>query len=288
MARPKISRAPIPAGTVGLAKAFELVCEHRISDWREIVSQMEASSAELESKNIRYSKRSRKRVRDLAIDRWSVVTLTDDDFSPEQKEVMRVGKELEILAKRKQAARTDADRIMREALASGALVARIRNPDDGEDYPVPDAQEWLVSFEYDPGFRNDYVEDWHATIEGRRQITRPMPDQPGPPAFFADSETLHRVFFFEAEFTGWLGGEGAHAQTFTPYPDGVVLTAKCQVALDVMKTIWPGLPDKSAQATADRVNNKYRALGWKKNDGRGRLIKKFTEDDIKRVYGRKT
>jgi hypothetical protein len=54
-----------------------------------------------------------------------------------------------------------------------------------------------------------------------------------------------------------------------------------------MKTLWPGLPDKSAEATAQRVTSKYETLCWKKNDGRGRPITQFTQDDIKRVYGRK-
>jgi hypothetical protein len=244
---PKLSKAPITGGMIGLARALELVCERRIADWHEIISQIEACSTELEPRfaamglrrKIAEHERRKKRDPDTKLEisdfgqdpyagasSWdalaSLDTATDDDFSPEQKETMRLGAEYDALAMRLHWRKVEADRIMREALASGAIVAK-----NGS------------------------------------------------------------AFFDEADFIEWLGGEDAQAQTFTPYPDGVALTAKCQVALDVMKTIWPGLPDKSAQATADRVNSKYEALGWKKNDGRGRPIKQFTEDDIKRIAGRK-
>jgi hypothetical protein len=210
----KLSKAPIPADTIGLAEAFNRVCE-RLPGWREIISEMEAGSAELEAKNIRYSECSSANALD-ALD-----AATDSDLSPEQNEVARAGERLKLLVLRQHWRKVEADRIMRESLANGALVAKVENPRTGEPRQLNNIGRWLPprdlprvsapcylkfppattqhDIEYEPGFRSDYVEEW--------DIKRPMPDQPGPPTNF-DDQTLHRVFFDETEFNAW----------FTPAP----------------------------------------------------------------------
>jgi hypothetical protein len=264
---------------IGLAKAFELVCEHRISDWHKIISETEAISAELESKNIRYLKGSRAE----AIE--SLAAATDDDFSPDQKEVMRIGAQQRDLVLRVNWRKADADRIMREALASGAITAKIYNPRTDQPADVPDIGRWLPpsGSRYEPGFRNDYVEKW--------DIKKPMPDQPGPPTNF-DDQTLYRVFFDETAFNEWLGGEDAQAQTFTPYPpldEATMAMPKVKVAREMLELRWPeGSPDKlSVQKMAELTTKKFNSRGRVVLNGRGNRITVITEDDIKRALGRK-
>jgi hypothetical protein len=294
----KLSKAPIPADTIGLADAFKRVCE-RLADWHKIISETEAISAERESKNIRYSERSSTEALN-ALD-----AATDSDFSPEQNEVVHAGEQLKLLVLRQHWRKVEADRIMREALASGELVAKIENPRTGEPRELNNIRRWLPprdlprasapnylklppatthhDIEYGPGFRSDYVEEW--------DIKKPMPDQPGPPTDF-DDQTLHRVFFDEEDFKKWLGGEDAQAQTFTPYPpldEATMAMPKVKVAREMLELRWPeGSPDKlSVQKMAELTTKKFNSRGRVVLNGRGNRITVITEDDIKRALGRK-
>ena len=180
----KISRAPIPSGAIGLAKAFELVCGHRIAD-EHIISAEKSYADEFVAVN------------------GTPIPESDKAGRDRSETLGRLRRDLAIS---EHLARTEADRIFREALASGALVARIsKNNDDRE---VADIGEWFIPplFEYEPGFRSDYVSEWHERDDyGNRRILRPIPEQPGPPTNFDDG-TLYRVFLNQAEFTAWLAG----------------------------------------------------------------------------------
>jgi hypothetical protein len=82
----------------------------------------------------------------------------------------------------------------------------------------------------------------------------------------------------------------AEEGSFTPFPNRDDLQKKTQIAFDVMQTIWSGVPTKdykSAQEVANKLNTAYAKLGWSKTDGRGKLIKTFSEDDVKRLRGTK-
>ena len=186
----KLSKAPIPADTIGLAEAFKRVCE-RVPGWLKIISEMETSSAELEAKNIQYLECSSADALD------ALHAATDDDFSNEQHEAMRAGRQQQILAHSANWRVVEADRIMREALASGAIVAEIEDLRTGERRAINDVSRWRLpqNSKHEPGFRSDYVEPW--------DIKKPMPDRPGPPTDF-DDQTLHRVFFDKKAFETWL------------------------------------------------------------------------------------
>jgi hypothetical protein len=268
----KLSNAPIPADTLGLADAFKQVCEHRISDWQKIISQIEASSAELESRyaamGLRLklkeakAKGSKVSASDFGHDQYSrpssrealdaLDAATIDDFSLEQKEVIRIGAENDALALRLHWRKVEADRIMREALASGALVAKIENPRTGEPRPLNNISRWLPpnGSDYEPGFRSDYVEPWH--------INKPMPDQPGPPTDFDDS-ALHRVFFDQTEFNDWLSGTSSPAG-FTIVHEDKLTTTRLKNISRALKHEFRGdaVPRLKIPEIIKRIKDDYR------------------------------
>jgi hypothetical protein len=167
----KLSKAPMPADAIGLAEAFERVCETRIPDWHEIQTEKETASQKL------------------------IEAATGDHYDGALTEVRRLRARS---AKREFYAKRDADRILREALANRTVIAKIEDPRTGEPRPINDVSRWRLpeNSEHEPGFRSDYVEPW--------DINKPMPEQPGPPTCFADPETLHRVFLRRTEFEDWL------------------------------------------------------------------------------------
>jgi hypothetical protein len=192
-----VSKAPIPMGTLGLRAAFELVCERRVPDWREILAEKETCLSAMASRNVGAARVTR-------LDALDVLETADCQFSPEQMAVIKIGQRLERTAEREDAAKKHADRILREALADGAIVAMILNPADGEHYPVGSAERWLIpsGLEYEPGFRTDHVADY-CNAEGVMK-PGPLPEQPGPPTCFDDG-LPRRVFFDRERFAAWAG-----------------------------------------------------------------------------------
>jgi hypothetical protein len=286
MRRNKNLNAWIPDSAIGIADAFEILCERCNPEWNDIQAEKQIADDEFASKNVVYLKRSP----DEALDETQ-----DGDFSTQQKEVLSIAERRNAISKRENEAKNRASRILRQALAVGKLAARIADSDaeHGSRQIRKKLEKWIVPSEADNpdnldlGFRDNFVEEW--------QPGSLIPEQPGPRCCSANG-TLQPVFVFETDFNAWLFNEGYNREgppgdAFTAYPQLPDLTEKPLAALEIMKLIWrPGSPNNlSAKSIANRVSAEYQARGrqFQKTDGRGKPIHKFTEDDIKRALDRK-